>query len=530
MLSLNTIYLSQQKYGVSVTQLSDKDRINYGLYLANCRNYISDKTPADYFNWERQKQISFSETLIIQYVTGNEKEVDGFITDTGEFLITELIDRLKTDIIDFGILRKALDDDEVQEIQINDYKSIWIVKNGKSMIYTDDLGKPYQFVSDDELHATIDRLVFNNKSGAQSARMTTENPLLNTRTSNNGFRVSGVNHSAVTPDMRVGFDFPVTTITIRKYAPSRLTFSDFIENGTLTEEMAQFLKICGGSNIKLACVGPTSSGKTTLLNAIVWEIPKEQRLILIQNPTEIMVYERSEETGTNLRNTVHWEASDLSAKAQGEPTTPTMSNFIAHSLRNTPDVIIPGEVRTPEEFFQMNRALKTGHRVLTTFHATDGADAIERMATELATLGGSIQDYVSSLVRSLDIIVTQIKFPDGKRRVSSIEELTGGVDKNGRAETRVLFKFELSGVTDRDEYGNITNVHGEFKKVSSISDSLVQKFYQSGVSREELLPFISGTDASGKYEASDQAYKGMSLDDFNAGLDMVSHTLEGELI
>ena len=53
-----------------------------------------------------------------------------------------------------------------------------------------------------------------------------------------------------------------------------------------------------------------------------------------------------------------------------------MANFIAHTLRNTPDVIIPGEVRTPEEFFQMNRALKTGHRVLTTFHASNAADAM----------------------------------------------------------------------------------------------------------------------------------------------------------
>ena len=523
MLTLNTIYASQQKYGVT-QQISDKDRVSYALYLSGCRNYVSDKTPPEYYNWERPRQISFTEGIIIQYVTNNPKEVDDFVTDAGELLVPELIDRLKTDIVDFGILRKALDDDDVQEIQINDYKTIWVVKHGKTMLYTDDNGKPYQFVSDEELHATIDRLVFNNKSGAQAARMTTENPLLNTRTATKGFRLSGVNHSAVTPDMKVGFDFPVTTITIRKYSPSRLTFEDFIELGTMTEEMAEFLRICGSSNIKLACVGPTSSGKTTLLNAIVWEIPRDQRLILVQNPTEIMVYERAEETGVNLRNTVHWEASDLSPEALKDPTTPSMANFIAHTLRNTPDVIIPGEVRTPEEFFQMNRALKTGHRVLTTFHASNAADAIERMATELATLGGSIQDYVSSLVRSIDIIVSQLKFPDGKRRVSTIEELTGGIDENGKAESRVLFKFELSGKTDRDASGNITLVHGQFKQVSPISDELVQRFYQSGVSKEELLHFTNiGTGV--KYSASTQAYTGMSFEDYQAGFSTVQTEL-----
>lgn len=527
MLSLDSIHLAQQRFGVT-QQVSDRDRVNYALYLSSCRNYVSDNTPVEYYNWDRQRQMSFTNNLIVQFVTKNEKEVEGFVTDTGELLIPDLIDRLKTDIIDFGILKAALDDDDVQEIQINDYKTIWIVKGGKNMLYTDPMGKPYQFVSNEELHATIDRLIFNNRVGAQAARMTTTNPLLNARSANKGFRVSAVNDSAITPDMRVGFDFPVTSVTIRKYSPSRMTFEDFVANDTMTPLMARFLRICGSADIKLACVGPTSSGKTTLLNAIVWEIPRDQRLILVQNPTEIMVYERAEETGANLRNTLHWEASDLPPEAAKDPTTPSMSNFIAHALRNTPDVIIPGEVRTPEEFFQMNRSLKTGHRVLTTFHAKNAADAIERMATELATLGGSIQDYVSSLVRSIDIVVAQLKLPDGRRRVVSIEELTGGIDENGMAESRVLFNFELTGKTDKDVNGNITHVHGNFKQVLPISEELKQKFYRSGVTREELEPYIninSGDTTEYKYQSSGQSYSGMTIEDFTEGMGMVQTSL-----
>jgi Flp pilus assembly CpaF family ATPase len=131
-----------------------------------------------------------------------------------------------------------------------------------------------------------------------------------------------------------------------------------------------------------------------------------------------MLYERSPETGTILRNVLHWEAADLSPEAAKDPTTQTMGNFMAHTLRNTPDVVIPGEVRTPQEFFQMYKIMKTGHRVLTTFHAGGAANAIERMATELATLGGSIEDYKKTLVHSLDIIVSQQKLGDGSRHVN----------------------------------------------------------------------------------------------------------------
>ena len=94
------------------------------------------------------------------------------------------------------------------------------------------------------------------------------------------------------------------------------------------------------------------------------------------------------------------EAVDVDTRLKDDPTTPSMANLIAHTLRNTPDVIIPGEVRTPAEFFQVNRALKTGHRVLSTLHAYDGSDAVSRIATELATLGGNVNDYALSIASS----------------------------------------------------------------------------------------------------------------------------------
>lgn len=487
MLELTDIFRAQARYGIS-SNASTVDAMPYATYLLGCRRLLTDKTPADYYSWDRKRQHQFTDNLIIQYVRNENKLVEGFVDENGDSLQDELIDRLRTDIVDYGILKDALEDDSVQEIQINDYRTIWVIRGGKAFLYTDKNGKPYQFVSDMELHSTIDRLIYTPTGTVP--RMTVTNPLLNTRTAGKGYRLSAVNSSAITPDMTAGFDFPVTSVTIRKYAPSMLTFEDFCKSGTMTEEIAAFLRLCGKANIRLVCVGPTSSGKTTLLNAIVWEIPKDQRLILIQNPTEIMVYQRSPETGTNLRNALHWEASDVDPKLANDPTTPTMANMIAHTLRNTPDVIIPGEVRTPQEFFQMNRALKTGHRVLSTFHASNGADAIERMATELSTLGGSIQDYAASLTKSIDIVVSQMKLEDGSRHVMSVEELTGRIDDSGKAETNVLFRYVLTGQVDKDANGRTTKIHGYFEQVRPISDELIQRFYMAGISSDELSMFV----------------------------------------
>jgi len=486
MLGLTNVFKAQSKFGISST-ISNNEQITYAVYLAGCRRMLTDKTPKDYYSWERRRQNDYTDNLIISYVRNNIKDVEGFLDDNGDIMTDELIDRLRTDIVDFGILRTALEDDDIQEIQINDYKTIWVVRGGKSELYVDNTGKPYQFISDAELHSTIDRMIYN--PNGNIPRMTYTNPLLNTRTAQKGYRLSAVNSSAITPDNKVGFDFPITSVTIRKYAPSMLTFDDFEEFNSIAHEMSTFLRLCGRADTRLICVGPTSSGKTTLLNAVVWEIPKDQRLILIQNPTEIMAYERSEESGVNLRNTLHWEATDVDTRLKDDPTTPSMANMIAHTLRNTPDVIIPGEVRTPAEFFQMNRCLKTGHRVLSTLHAYDGSDAVSRIATELATLGGSVKDYSLSIASSLDIAVSQRKLADGSRKVMSIEEYTGNILPDGSAETRVLFRYNLTGQVDYDENGNPINIHGYFEQVNPISDSLVQKFYSAGISKEALAEF-----------------------------------------
>lgn len=486
MLTLAEIAENQGKYGVSSLAISS-ETISYRHYLSDCRRGLTEKTPAEYYQWDVRTQTEFTSNLIVQFVRQTVRNVEGYVDENGEINQGALINRLKIDIIDAGILKDALADPEVQEIQINDAKSIWVVKRGKTELYCDENGNPYQFVSDEELHSTIYRLLYTPKS---TPRMTEAEPLMNARTASKGFRVSGVYRSATTPDMKKGMDFPVTTFTIRKYAPVKFTFDSFIDSGMLTTNMAEFLKLCGMSDLNILFVGPVSSAKTTMLGTVLDYVPRERRLILIQNPTEIMKYERDPKTGTNTRNVLHWEAKDLTTD---NINANTMENLISHSLRNTGTIIVPGEIRTAGEITQAHRAAKTGHRVLTSLHADGAEDAIARMASEEATLGGNQREHAVSLATTFNLVVTLRLLHDGHRRVMAIEECNG-VNPDGSLNINKLYEFRYSGDTDYSEDGSIEFIHGEFVQVNPISETLQRKFFGAGISRSRLGKFMEVGD------------------------------------
>lgn len=486
MLDAISLYKFASRYGVGKSTVAS-DLTSYETYLGECRRAITDRTPSEYYAWDEKKQLDFTEKLIIDFANNNSKPVEGFIED-GVIKVAELINTLKKNIMDFGILEDALADEDVQEIQINDKNTIWVVRNGKNELYRDKRGNPYQFVSNEELKATIQRMCYN--PNGDTKRMTRVDPLLNARASRSGYRISAVNDSAITPDV-APFDFPVTSVTIRKFSTKRLTYDNLVAFGSLTPRMAKLMKCCSMADTRMFFVGPVSSGKTTLLGCALWDIPSSDRVILIQNPTEIVMYNR-DVNGTNTKNVLHWEAESIPDNEVTE-SKPTMSNLISHALRNSGDVIVPGESRIPQEFYELYRAILTGHRALGTFHSDDGLGALERMANEVATAaGGNKNDYIGSLASFIDIIVSQYKLVDGSRKVMEISEPTGKLDEAGRPVINKIFEFKLSKRSDKDADGNIKKVHGQFIQVGVIDKDgeLAKKLYKAGFDEEELSEFF----------------------------------------
>lgn len=494
MLTLEQVFRAQAKYGVGLGA-SGVDTIPYTTYLGEFRRHLTDRTPTEFYGWSNKKQDDFTEKCITDFVKKHHQPVDGFLDEQNELMIDKLIDKLREDVVDSGILKLGLNDPEVQELQINDCKTIFAVKGGLATPYCDENGKPLQFENDMELHSAIDRLIYN--PNGNTPRMTTTHPIMNTRTQKKGYRLSALDSSAVTPDLKPGYDFPATTITLRKYSDTRLTFDNLISFGAMTPKMARLLRLCAIADIKIFFVGKTSSGKTTLQTALLdyfleetFKMGIRKRIICIQNPTEMLFYKRSPETLANAYNVLHWEAQDVDIKLAEDPTTATMEHLLALALRHSPDIIVPGELRLATEFAQVFKALKFDQRVLSTFHASNGQDALSRFASELASLGGNMMDYMYSLANSIDLIVSQNRLDDGNRRVTGIEEVTGKILDGGIAEMNKIAGFEFTGEVERDSSGKLVEICGNYFDNGKISERLLQKFYAAGISKEELKDFI----------------------------------------
>lgn len=287
-----------------------------------------------------------------------------------------------------------LEDPTVSEILINGPREIFIERSGK-LIKTEA-----HFSEEDELRAAVNTI-------AQSVgrRITDEEPRLDARLPD-GSRIAAV----IPPCSRNG-----TTVSIRKFTQNKISFKDYVKMGSLSADGAQFLDICMflGKNILVS--GGTGSGKTTLLSLLCSRIPKGQRLIVIEDSSELTI---------TYDHVVNFETRQANQLGKGEVS---MKDLLKSSLRLRPDRIVVGEVRSSEAIELIN-AMNTGHKgCLGTVHANSPEDAIVRL--EALAQGGdakiserALRYQVSSAV---DLIIQVSRYGDGSRRVGAISEVQG---------------------------------------------------------------------------------------------------------
>jgi pilus assembly protein CpaF len=287
-----------------------------------------------------------------------------------------------------------LRDDTVTEIMINGPKEIFIERAGK-IIKVDA-----EFADDDAVRAAVQNI-------AQSVkrRITNEKPTLDARLPD-GSRL----HAVFPPCARNG-----TTVSIRKFSKKKLDFPTYIKLGALSVEAAQFLDICMFLGKNIIVSGGTGSGKTTLLNLLSTRIPPGQRVIVIEDASELAL---------EYEHVVQFETRMPDEEGKGEVS---MRDLLKSSLRLRPDRIIVGEVRGSEAIELIN-AMNTGHKgCLGTVHANSPQDALVRLET-LAMSGDSQVSELAvrhQIASAVQIIVQVSRYPDGSRRIGSIAEITG---------------------------------------------------------------------------------------------------------
>ena len=313
-----------------------------------------------------------------------------------------------------GPIRDLLEDDAVTEIMINGPGEIFVEKKGLVFKVSN------KFADEDALKAAF-------RSVAQSVGkvIDDENPRLDARLPN-GSRI----HVVLPPMARKG-----TTVAIRKFSKEEITLKDLIKFGSVSQVGARFLDIIVylGKNILVS--GGTGSGKTTLLNVLGGRIPKTQRLIIIEDATELQIHSE---------HMVNFEARKENEDLGIEEVS--IRDLVASAMRLRPDRIIVGEVRGPEAL-DLVQVMNTGHDgSMGTVHANNPTDACTRLET-LCLIGDTKipPDAIRKMVGSaLQVIVQCQRYHDGGRRVSHISEVLG-VDNYGNYITKDIFRWVQTG-------------------------------------------------------------------------------------
>ena len=353
----------------------------------------------------------------------------------------ELQKELFNSIRKLDILQELIDDDSITEVMVNGTEGIFIEKNGRLIKWDKN------FFSKQKIEDLVQSIA------AKSNRIVNETvPIADARLEN-GARVN-----IVLPPAAI--NGPI--ITIRQFPSHPIHMRELIAWNAVTKEAAEFLRqlVIAGYNIFIS--GGTGSGKTTFLNALSDFIPKEERIITIEDNAELQIQ--------GVKNLVRLEARK--GNTQGEHEI-TIRDLIKSSLRMRPDRILVGEVRG-EEALDMLQALNTGHDgSLSTGHGNSPRDMLARLET-MVLLGVSLP--VSAIRRQIasgiDIMVHLGRLRDKSRKVLEIIEIVGYRYETEEILTQVLYEFEEDG-TDRNE------VIGKLVKKSALKDT--RKLVQRGI-------------------------------------------------
>lgn len=299
-----------------------------------------------------------------------------------------------------GVLDELLADDDISEIMVNSYDELFIEKHGRVE------KSEVSFDNEKELMDVIQRIV-----GRSGREVNTANPIVDTRLP------SGERVNVVLPPISIRG--PV--MTVRKFPKKRITIEELIDNGTLTDDAAQFLKRMVEEKCNIFISGGTSSGKTTFLNVLSDFIPENERIITIEDSAELQL--------RGIKNLIRMEVRNANTTGNGEVG---MKELIRTSLRMRPDRIIVGEVRG-EEALDMLNAMNTGHDgSLSTGHANSSYDMLYRLESMILQSGISfpLRAVRQHIFSSIDIIVHLARTSDGKRRVVEISEIEAIKDDN----------------------------------------------------------------------------------------------------
>ncbi|MEX0703729.1 MAG: ATPase, T2SS/T4P/T4SS family [Planctomycetales bacterium] len=316
---------------------------------------------------------------------------------------------LKDTVFGFGPLQDLLRAPTISEIMVVKSDQIYVERDGQIEL------SGRRFISDKVTESIIERIV-----AQVGRRIDKSQPLVDARLAD-GSRVN-----AIIPPLAIRGP----CLTIRKFPVHRFTMDDLIEYGTITPAAAMFLRACVINRRNVLVSGGTGTGKTTMLNVLSSFIPHRDRIVTIEDTTELKLHQD---------HVVTLETKPPNVEGTGEYT---IRDLVKNALRMRPDRILVGECRGPEAL-DMLQAMNTGHDgSMTTIHANSTEDVLKRlevlvlMAVDLPVV--SIQRQIAS---AIDVVVQIDRLPGGRRAVSQISEIAGFDPRRNDLVVTDIFNF-----------------------------------------------------------------------------------------
>ncbi len=385
---------------------------NVQMHKKNLKAMVMER-----LDFSRQMTDEEIKDIIDELIIARSKEYMIGLKDRGR-----LRQELFYSIRKLDILQELIDDNDVTEIMVNGTEEIFIEKSGQVM------GYGMRFESKEKLEDVIQKIAAGCNRTVNEA-----SPIVDARLEN-GARVNVV----LSP---VALNGPA--LTIRRFPDKPIGMRELMEWGSITEEAVSFLSRLVKAKYNIFISGGTGSGKTTFLNALSAFIPRDERIITIEDNAELQIQ--------NIPNLVRMETRN----ANVEGCKPIgIRDLIKTSLRMRPDRIVVGEVRGGEAI-DMMQCLNTGHDgSMSTGHANSSRDMLSRLET-MILMGmelplAAIRQQIAS---GLDIIIHLGRLRDKSRKVLEIAEIDGV--EGGEINMRTLYEFQEEGEEDGKVKGKL---------------------------------------------------------------------------
>ncbi len=325
----------------------------------------------------------------------------------------QIVNEILDETFGLGPLEALLSDPHISDILINGAKQVYVERKGRLELSN------CTFKDNQHLMHVIDKIV-----SSVGRRCDEVSPMVDARLKD-GSRVN-----AVIPPLAI--DGP--SMSIRRFGTDPITWDDYVRYNSVTKEMCAFLRACVLSHMNIIVVGGTGSGKTTLLNNLSSFIPDTERIVTIEDAAELQLRQP---------HIVRLETRPPNIEGKGQVA---IRDLLINSLRMRPDRIVVGECRGPETL-DMLQAMNTGHDgSLTTIHANNVRDAVQRVETMVMMAGFDlpVRAIRQQFASAVHLLINANRLTGGPRKVMSIAEVQG---MEGEAVTiQEIFKFEQLGI------------------------------------------------------------------------------------